>query len=108
MLSIDHMSNCVNYETTSEIPNGVICSPVLWDHIYSCKFLNINYVQISLADVALHWKVPPYRTRILRSSSSISVYEWVSSGIESSITTWFVFFLSLLSHNLDFANVVDV
>jgi len=33
MLSIDHMSNCVNYESTSEIPNGVICSPVLWDHI---------------------------------------------------------------------------
>ncbi len=115
MLSIDHMSNCVNYESTSEIPNGVICSPVLWDHIYSCKFLNINYVQISFADVALHWKVPLHGTRNRAPfqdfkvfTSSISVYEWVSSGIESSITTRFVFFLSLLSHNLDFANVVDV
>jgi len=63
MLSIDHMWNCVNCESTSEISNGVICSPVLWDHIYSCKFLKINYLQISFSDVALHWKVPLHGTR---------------------------------------------
>jgi hypothetical protein len=63
MLSIDQMSNCVNCESTSEVSNGVICSPVLWDHIYSCKFLNIDYLQISFSDVAPHWKVPLHGTR---------------------------------------------
>jgi hypothetical protein len=62
MLSID-LSNCVNCESSSEISNGAICSPVIWDHIYSCKFLNINYLQISFSDVALHWKVPLHGTR---------------------------------------------
>jgi hypothetical protein len=115
MLSIDHMLNCVNCESTSEISNGVICSPVLWDHIYSCKFLKINYLQISFSDVALHWKAPLHGTRNRAPFQDFKVLKfhlcvWVgiSSRIESSITTQFVFFLSLLSHNLDFAKVVDV